>query len=181
MKSIIGEIKPPTPWGNRIIMMKILEVQEKGKEEETRVNVDTGHSLGFSHVSPKNMNENSYEWEFTFSWMWTSRHVLSNVAIHAVILSSTIDWASAKRWTPCEGWWWCSQGQDPKCCLSQGFQATSLSDTSPPQEKTPHSILDFLWVCWGVCSVPFPVPFLQVEGLLVSFPLVSQHPNESQP
>lgn len=42
-------------------MMKILEVQEKGKEEETRVNVDTGHSLGFSHVSPKNMNENSYE------------------------------------------------------------------------------------------------------------------------
>lgn len=34
-------------------MMKVLEVQEKEKEEESRVKVDTGHSLGFGHISPK--------------------------------------------------------------------------------------------------------------------------------
>lgn len=36
-----------------MIMMKVLEVQEKGKEEESRVKVDTDHSLGFIHITPK--------------------------------------------------------------------------------------------------------------------------------
>lgn len=34
-------------------MMKVLEVQEKGKEEESRVKVDTDSSPGFIHLSPK--------------------------------------------------------------------------------------------------------------------------------
>lgn len=29
------------------------------------------------------------------------------------------------------------------------------------QEKTPHSVLEFICVCWGICSVPLSVCFLR--------------------
>lgn len=72
-------------------MRKVLEVQEKGKEEESRVKVDTDSSPGFIHSSPKVLTNVNI------------RHVLSDVAIHALILFSSIYRASAKCRTLCEG------------------------------------------------------------------------------